>query len=44
MKSLATSVIRVKRWNSLGQEPKRCYSIHKYTKYVKIPFLKNINW
>ena len=40
IKSMATSVIGVKLWNSLGQESQRCYSIHTFTDYVKKSFFK----
>ena len=42
IKSMATSVIGVKLWNSLGQESQRCYSIHAFTNYVKKIFLRKI--
>ena len=40
MKSMATSVIGVKLWNSLGKKSQRCYSIHTFTKYVKNSFFE----
>ena len=43
MKSIAASVIGVKLWNSLGQEYNH-RGVHTFTKYVKIPSLKTINW